>query len=101
MRVMNKVASGTELAVFVLMVIPAHLLPQQWLVLHQLLHSVGEEAKVYAKDARRVSLVLNVCELQEKPTQFFVIFLRLIILLFLMLLKKHGLFFKSAFEEFS
>ena len=44
MRVMNKVASGTELAVFVLMVIPAHLLPQQWLVLHQLLHSVGEEA---------------------------------------------------------
>ena len=43
-RVMNEVASGTELAVFVLMVISAHLLSENRLVLHKFLHSVGEEA---------------------------------------------------------
>lgn len=43
---MDEVATGPELAVFVLVVVAAHLLSENWLVADQFLHSVGEEAVV-------------------------------------------------------
>jgi len=42
--VMDEVASGAKLAVLVLVIVAAHLLPQNWLVLHQLFDSVSEKA---------------------------------------------------------
>jgi hypothetical protein len=44
LRVVDEVASGAELAVFVLMEIPAHFLSKDRLMLYKFLHSVGEEA---------------------------------------------------------
>lgn len=46
MRIMDKVASGSKLAVLVLVVIAAHLLPQDGLVLNQLLHTMGEKTVI-------------------------------------------------------
>ena len=45
-RVMYEVASGTELAVLELVVVSAHLLPENRLVHHQFFHSMREEAVV-------------------------------------------------------
>jgi len=44
MSVVYEVASGAELAVLMLMVVPTHLLPQNGLVEYKLFDSVGEEA---------------------------------------------------------
>ena len=44
MRVVHEVASGAELAVFVLVEVPTHLLAQDGLMQYQLLDAVGEEA---------------------------------------------------------
>jgi len=45
-RVVDEVASGPEFAVFVLVVIAAHLLSQEGLVHNQLLNTMREEAVV-------------------------------------------------------
>ena len=46
MRIMDKIASGAELAVLMLVVIATHLLSENWLVLHQFLYAVGKETVV-------------------------------------------------------
>jgi hypothetical protein len=57
-RIVNKIASGTEFTVLMLMVISAHLLPKRRLVHHQLLKPVREEAvlPVYAVATLRKAL---------------------------------------------
>jgi hypothetical protein len=58
MRVMNKVASGAKLAIFVLVIVAAHLFSKGWLVLHEFLHTVGEETvlSITAKATLSVAL---------------------------------------------
>lgn len=58
MRVVHEVASGSELAVFVLVVIATHLLPQDRLVPFQLLHPVSEEAILSVSTISRLRVTL-------------------------------------------
>ena len=59
-RVMDEVASGTELAVLVLVVIATHLLPENWLVADQLLNAVCKKA---------IAAVVAVPRLGKTPAQ--------------------------------
>lgn len=75
-RVMHEVASGPKLAVLVLVVIPAHLLPQDGLVLHQLLHPVREETvvAVRAVPSFRVALAQFQLALEPRVGSSFIIY---------------------------
>ena len=55
---MNEVASGPEFAVLVLMVIAAHLLAEERLVLDQFLDPVGEETVITVPAVARLRITL-------------------------------------------
>jgi hypothetical protein len=66
-RIMNEVASGPKLAVLVLMVIAAHLLSQDGLVLYQFLHPMSEKTVIPVCTVPRLCVALAQLQLPLLP----------------------------------